>query len=44
MGEDNTYTILVGEPEEKIPLPSARPRWAYNTDADVTVLEWDDVN
>jgi hypothetical protein len=38
------YWILVGKPEEKIPLGRPRRRWVDNIKMDLREREWDGVN
>jgi hypothetical protein len=45
MGEKrNTYRLLVGKPEGKIPSGRPRRRWADNIRMDLGEVGWDDVD
>jgi hypothetical protein len=36
----NVYNILVGTPEEKIPLGRPRSKWVYNIEMDLGEIGW----
>jgi hypothetical protein len=40
----NTYRLLVGKPEGKIPLGRPRRRWVDNIRIDLGEVEWGEVN
>jgi hypothetical protein len=40
MEKEKTYMVLVGEPEEKIPLSRPRRRWENNIKMDPTEIRW----
>jgi hypothetical protein len=45
MGEKiNAYSILVGKPEGKGPLPRPRHRWEGNIRSDLGEMEWEGVD
>jgi hypothetical protein len=45
MGEKrNAYSLLVGKPEENIPLGRPRRRWVYNIRMDLGKMGWSDVD
>jgi hypothetical protein len=43
-GEEESYRILVREPEGKRPIGRPRRRWVENIKIDVREIEWDGVD
>jgi hypothetical protein len=44
MGEKNAYRLLVGKPEEKIPIGKPRRRWVDNIRMDLGEVGWGNVD